>query len=53
MSVDHAVCDCLLFSEEEVAALNPEEELVDLVNNSSIASESCYGEPDTPSLIDL
>ena len=31
--------------------LNPEDELVDLVNNSSIASEA--GELDTPSLIDL
>lgn len=40
-----------VFSEDELMKLNPEEELVDLVNNSSIASES--GDMDTPSLIDL
>ena len=40
-----------IFSEDELLRLNPEEELVDLVNNSSIASE--LGELDTPSLIDL
>ena len=47
----HAWQQPCIFSEDELLQLNPEEELVDLVNNSSIASE--FGELDTPSLIDL